>query len=105
MNNRLQGFYRRTDGLAGIDKVPTEIADYSLDWAEELREGQTIQGATWTVPAGLVSGAEGVTGTIATKRIGGGVVGTEYLVDCLMVKNNGEQVPRTFVVSVVQRLS
>lgn len=101
-----RGFYVRPDGLAGIDKVPAETEDYTLDWADELRDGTAIIDAAWAVPAGLTGGAANVTGTKTTKQLAGGTVGTEYKVVCTITKSGGVRVvPRTIVVTVVADLS
>jgi hypothetical protein len=100
-----QGFYRRVDDLVGIHKAPTEQIDYSLDWSDHLPAGVTITGAVWQIPGGLSGTTENIAGSVVTKRISGGTAGYEYNVDCTITKSNGEVVPRSFVVSVVARLS
>lgn len=102
---RPQGFYRRVDDLAGIEKAPGDVVDYSLDWVDHLAAGVTISSATWVVSATLTEGASGVSGSVATKRISGGTAGTEHKVTCQMTKSNGERIDRTFVISVVAELS
>jgi hypothetical protein len=100
-----QGFFRRSaDDLAGLYKVPVDAIDVTIDWSEHLRAGVTVASATWSAP-GLTLTNEGTTSTTATRRIGGGVAGTDYPVTCTMTKSNGEIVARTFVVSVVASLS
>lgn len=100
-----KGFYVRPDGLAGIDKVPAEAADYSLDWADEVKAGESITDVEWVVPAGINGGGSGQSGVIVTKRISGGTVGTEYTIGCTVTKSTGEVIPRVFVVNVVSGLS
>lgn len=101
-----RGFYTRIDRIVGIDKVPDETVDYTLDWGYELRSGQVVVGATWSVPSGLTGGGEARTNTTTTKRFsGGGTPGTEYRVKCTMTKSNGETVPRVFVVRMVAEIS
>lgn len=100
-----RGFERRTDDLVGLPKVPGEIVDITFDWSPELAAGQTIFSAAWTVGAGLTGSNEGLIGALATKRVSGGVAGTDYRLTCTITKNNGEVIPRTVVISVVSELS
>lgn len=100
-----QGFYTRRDGIAQIDKVPGEVTDYTLDWAHELKNGQAIAAASFTVPAGITMISEGRTGREAVVRLSGGSVGNQYNIDCAITKTNGEQVVRSFVVNMVQDIS
>jgi|JI10StandDraft_1071094.scaffolds.fasta_scaffold1764000_2 hypothetical protein len=100
-----QGFFGRVDDLAGIFKAPADVVDYSLDWVDHLASGVTIADATWTVPAGLAAGSQGVTGTVATKRLSAGTAGAEYTVTCTITKSSGEVLARSFVITVVAELS
>lgn len=100
-----RGFERRTDDLVGLPKVPGETVDVTFDWSPELAVGQAISSAAWTVGSGLTGSNEGLAGALATKRIAGGLAGTDYRLTCTITKNNGEIVPRTVVISVVAELS
>ncbi len=102
---RPSGFFLRDDELAGIYKAAADSVDYGVDWTNDLAEGVSVASATWTLPAGLTGGPEGVSSPITKKRISGGVAGTEYPIAVLMTKTNGEELERTFVVIVVEELS
>ncbi len=100
-------FRRTLQGDAEIDKVPDEEAAYSVDWNKQLDTGEGIAQSEWTaLPAGLALQSPGVSGTIATVRIAGGVAGTTYVVTNTITKTGSQEViPRSFLLHVRQHLS
>ena len=58
-------------------KDPNEVLDYSIDWTGPLA-GDTIATSTWTVPAGLTSGADSKTDTRTTVWLSGGTENASY---------------------------
>lgn len=59
------------------DKNPDAIADYVIDWSDDL-DTDTISASVWTVPEGLSSSANTYTGTSATIWLSGGTDGQVY---------------------------
>jgi hypothetical protein len=81
-----------------------DAVDHTLDWSRELKVGQSIVSALWTVPAGLTGSNEGFTGTLATKRLTGGTAGTIYDVACRVTLNDGTVIERWIAIDVRTRL-
>lgn len=72
---------------------PDSVLDYSVDWAVWLRDGETVDDATWAIPDGLVEATQGhaVNGAVATVWIRGGVLGKNYTVTCHVVTSEGRE--------------
>lgn len=62
-----------------IDKSPTAVLDYGVDW-EEWLDGDTLTESTWTVEEGITSSNETMVGAIAGIWLSGGVTGKTYTV-------------------------
>lgn len=86
-----------TPGLRWSAKDPADVLDYAIDWSAVLAElgGDSIASTTWSVPAGLVGGAEGVAGDVRTKFISGGTADTTYAVGCRITTTGGRTIERT----------
>jgi hypothetical protein len=65
---------------ANYSKDPTTTRSYTLDYAEHLAAGATIQTSTWTVPAGLTLVSSSNTATSTEVKISGGTSGTVYAI-------------------------
>lgn len=80
------------------DKDPADVLDYGLDWSDQLAlvtPADTISSATWTVPAGLTSGAQFLVGGVATIFLSGGTAGTDYTITCRIVTTGGRTLERS----------
>jgi hypothetical protein len=83
------------------DKDPAEVLDYGLDWSDQLAltdPNDTISSATWTVPAGLIAGAQFVIDGVATIWLSGGTAGangTDYTLTCRIVTSGGRTLERS----------
>ena len=80
------------------DKDPADVLDFGLDWSDQLalaNPDDTISSVTWTVPAGLTSGAQFVVGAVATIWLSGGTAGTDYTIICRMVTSGGRTLERS----------
>lgn len=91
-----------TPALRWSAKDPADVLDYAVDWAKVLAElgGDTIATTTWTVPAGLIGGAEDASGEVRTKFISGGTAGTSYAVGCRITTAGGRTIDRTVLLDV-----
>ena len=88
-------------GVGAYVKDPNEVADYPIEW--DLDPGDTITGATWNVPAGLIKGIDTFTTTKTVVWLSGGTAGTEYLVTCHITTANGRQFDKTILILVLEK--
>ena len=91
-------------------KDPEAVLDYSMDWGPWLEEGDAIESAVWTVPAGLTKESQSETasedgGPIDTTTVwlSGGTAGERYEVKCHIVTSGGREDERTAVLRCKQR--
>ena len=83
------------------DKDPADVLDYGVDWSDQLAlpdPDDTISSATWTVPSGLIAGAQFVEGGIAVIWLSGGTAGasgTDYTLICRIVTAGGRTLERS----------
>lgn len=73
-------------------KDPDDNAEYSIDWAPRLDEGDAISSSEWIVPSGLTMGVASLDGNIATVWLSGGTHGERYV----LVNRVHTQQGRTF---------
>ena len=96
-------FYDTRNGKV-IDKDPSAILDYSIDWNDWLSEvGDSIASSTWSVPAGLTAGATTHADGITTVWLSGGTAGSDYAVTNRIITSGGRQDERSFIVRAVER--
>ena len=88
--------------LPAFEKAPGELLDYMVDWTVWLGS-DTILTSTWVLPAPLVTGNASNTTLTATQFIGGGQVGTDYIVLNIIVTAGGRTAARAFTIQVRQR--
>jgi hypothetical protein len=89
-----------------IIKDPAAELDYGFDWATDgwLATGETVTTSTWTVAAGLVQAASGISaGKVTTVWLSGGVAGTDYTVTNRIVTSGGRTDERSLTIRVRQR--
>jgi hypothetical protein len=94
-----------------IDKDPTAVLIYSVEWSDWLYGGDTLASTTWTIdaitgdPAGTALRAQGsgVTTTKSYATIDRGTEGEIYTVTCNIVTTNGLRDARKFRVKVEDR--
>lgn len=94
--------------MASFVKDPDEVLDYTLDWSVYLPDGDTVQTASWTIPAGISESTEdghehSVNGKFTTVWLAGGTEPEDYLITCRIVSAQGRQVERTFEIAVRSR--
>lgn len=58
-------------------KDPEEVLDFDVDWSKALA-GDIITSSVWTVPDGLIGGAEEFDDTSTTIWLSGGEAGVDY---------------------------
>lgn len=64
-----------------IDKSPTAVLDYGVDWEDWLAPvGDSIEESTWVVEDGISHTNETVSPTVAGIWLSGGTTGTTYTV-------------------------
>ena len=98
-------YYTDTDGLMTIDKDPSDVLDYPVDWTAWLATiSDTITGTpVWTVGTGLTKDSQANTTTTATAVISGGTAGQKYPVANKITTVGGRTVERTFWIKVLNR--
>lgn len=80
------------------DKDPADVADYGVEWQDQLaliNPVDTISSVTWTVPAGLTSGAQAVVGSVAVIWLSGGNAGEDYTITCRIVTAGARTLERS----------
>src|ERR1044072_6408248 len=60
-------------------KIPDEVADWSLDWSDELDDGDVITASTWDVPTGITKTSESFADASTTIWLSGGTAGESYM--------------------------
>ena len=102
MNN---GMHRELDGLLYADSVPGESLDWSLDYVDEFKAGETVATSTWVVPAGVTKGDDGRLGTTTTVWLTTGAAGSKNEIKNTVVTSAGRTFVRMFYLMSVARLS
>lgn len=92
--------YAFQDGLPYVTMVLGEILDWSRNWSDELKDGETIDSSVWTVPTGLTAGAESESGAYTSQWVTAAAVGKYALVNA-MTTSEGRKFIRTLTVEVV----
>lgn len=86
----------QTDGdkyLAQQDK--DAVLDYSLDWADWLSAGDTIDTSVWAADAGVILTNQSTSGAITSVWVSGGTPGSWYSLTNSVVSANGKRDQRT----------
>lgn len=86
-----------------VPKDPSDILDFTVNWANWLTVGETISAATFTVEAGITKTSESNTTTTAKVRLSGGTAGNQYTITCQIDTSAGQRAQRSFEVSVEER--
>jgi len=101
------GYKQDRDGLY-IDKSPTAVLDYSLNWSDWLGT-DTINTSSHTVStisgdgSPLTKDSESRTSTQTTVNLSGGTVGNIYTVTCSVTTASSKTEARSFRVVVKNR--
>lgn len=103
------GFQVTNTGLV-IDKDPSAVMIYTLDWTDWLDNGDSIATANWTAaarrndPTPLVIVDSGIsTGTATYVELSGGQADKTYIVGVTITTANGITDARNFRVNVLVR--
>lgn len=86
-----------------IEKDPSAILDYSLDWSAWLQPEETIVVSSWNVPVGMTAQSEVNDTTVSTVWLAGGTTDKEYVVTNRIVTSGGRQDERSFRIVVRNR--
>jgi len=104
----LTGFLQDNDG-AYIDKDPSAILSYTLDWSEWLPTSTTISTSTWTIStiSGDASPVTSVTttnsGNTTIIKISGGTAGKVYTITNTITTSGSLTDRRNFRIKVKNR--
>ena len=104
----LTGYLRDSKGIY-IDKDPSAVLDYTLDWSEYTQAGDSVSTATWTTSvisgdaAPLTIGVASVNNDKATVLISGGTAGNIYTVTCAITTTENLVDRRNFRIVVKNR--
>ena len=104
----LTGFKQDRQGTY-IEKDPYAVLDYTLNWADWMPSGNTINAITVTAQAitgdtaALVIDSSTNTTTNVTATISGGTVGNIYNVEYRIVTDTSLRDSRNFRIKVVER--
>jgi len=89
--------------LATVEKSPTAVLQYTIDWTAWLAGADTIDTVTWTVPAGITSVSQTNTTLVANIKLSGGTVGVSYDVVCTITTVGSLTEQRTLRFVIVER--
>lgn len=81
------------------EKDPDEVADYEIDWTEQL-SGDTITASTWIVPTGITKDSDSNTTTSTTIWLSGGTTGTTYRLQNRVTTAGGRTFENTVGIAV-----
>lgn len=88
-------------------KDPQAVLDYRVDWGAALGPGAGISASSWEVQpdeaGGVIVAGSGLTGLVATVRLGGGVPGHVYVVGNRIVLPDGSSDERSLTIRVEDR--
>lgn len=104
----LSGFLQDNDG-AFIDKDPSAILNYTLDWSEWLPTGQTISTSTWAVStisgdaAPVTTVTTSNSGTTTIVKLSGGTAGNLYTITNTITTSGSLTDRRHFRIKVKNR--
>lgn len=86
-----------------VAKDPEARKDYGVDWSALLAASETISTAVWTVPTGLTSDGESITGGVTSIWLTGGTAGQSYTVKCKITTSRGMVDERSITLSVKEQ--
>ncbi|QNJ58009.1 hypothetical protein SEA_JKSYNGBOY_35 [Gordonia phage JKSyngboy] len=82
-------------------KHPADVRDLTFGFTKFLgRTGDSIASASFTADPGLTLGSNTHTMGVATVRVSGGAVDTDYRVTCSVTTSSGQIVNRSVIVQV-----
>lgn len=84
-------------------KDPSAILDYTFDWSDWLRSGDTISTSSWTVTSGMTKVTDTATTTTATIWVSGGTAGITYTAKNTIVTAAGRTDSRSLYLKVEER--
>lgn len=73
-------------------KDPSDKADFTLNWSEELKvmgDNDTILQTVWTVPQGLVLESQNQANGETSVWLSGGTAGQDYMIACRVTTSAG----------------
>jgi len=82
-------------------KTAIEVYDYGFNYASKLDTGDTISLSTWTIPAGLTTGATGNDTTTTSVFLSGGTLDAEYRCVNKITTAGGRVIERAFNLRIV----
>lgn len=93
--------------LVVVDKTPSEIEDFQINWALRGLGTDTIASSSWTTnaPTDLqiaTSPAPSSTTTTATAFLTGGTAGNSYIVTNTVTTSGGRELQESFVCNCIQ---
>lgn len=108
-------YRQQSDNIPVIDKAPTAVLDYPMDWAAPspigpwLQTGETITSASCVLDPGitLLTNTPVLTpngaATMVTPWLSGGTAGQTYTVTVHITTSQGRTDERSFRVNVIKR--
>lgn len=83
-----------------VVKGPNETRDVPIDWSDDLPDGVTITGSTFTPSTGLTVDSSTFNNTATAVRLTGGILGRRYTVRNRVSLSDGEVFEYEFRVRV-----
>lgn len=83
---------------------PTEVLDYSIDWADWLPTGDTISTSVWSADTGLTVVGGGNTATTTTVWVSGGVICYLYRVTNTITTAGGRTADKVLKIRVLNKV-
>ncbi len=84
-------------------KDPNDVADYVVNWADALDEGDALSSVTWVMPDGITKDSQSKTDTTATIWLSGGTAGETYEIICRVVTTMARTFDQTMKLKCKQR--
>lgn len=81
-------------------KDPGDAVPYSMGWEHLLEEGETITGATWTIPDGITKVTDSIVDTDTVAKLSGGEADVDYPITCSITTSGGNVLERTRMLKV-----
>ncbi len=95
-------FSLHTDGYYAPAKDPDAVLDYTIDWGQWLNS-DAIATSEWTVPAGIIAGAESKTDTTTTIWLAGGTSGETYAIENRITTVAGRVQDQPFKITIREK--
>lgn len=92
-------FQYDADG-AYIDKDPRARLDYTINWTDWLKSGESIASSVWSAATGVTIASTLVSGSKSTVWVSGGDAGSSYTIRNFIITSTNNEEARSFRLKV-----